>query len=216
MARNSTGTYTIPNTFQVGTTANPDRVNENFSDIGAELTNSLPRDGRAGMTGQLVAAVGTLAQPAISFAGDLNSGFMWKSDGVTAYVVNGVEAFTLSSAGLKLTAATGAIVDKGILTTGTVTFDYDDGPVQKATMNGSITLLPADIPEGQDLQINLSYASGTLTFSGVARWVISTSTPDTNFAGTGLDGAALTAGAIYQFVFSKVGADTVGYVARVK
>ena len=216
MARNSSGTYTVPNTFTVGSTANPDRVNENFADLGTEITNSLPRDGRAAMTGQFQAAIGTLSQPGLSFVNDGNSGFMWKSDGVWAFVVNGVEAFTLTSGGVKLSVAGASIFDKGIQSTGTVTFDYDDGAVQKATMNGSITMLPADIPEGQDLQVNLAYASGTLTFSGVARWVLGAAPPSANFADTGIDGAALVAGATYQFVFSKVGSDTVGYVARVK
>lgn len=216
MSRNSTGTYTVPNSFQVGTVANPDRVNENFADIGAELTNSLPRDGRTPMTGQLVAAVGTLAAPGITFTGDLNTGFMFKADGIWAYVVNGVEAFTLSNSGLKLTSNPNTIYELGTQSSGTVTVDYDNGAVQKATMAGNITILPADIPEGQDLQLNLTFSSGTLSFSGVARWVLGTSAPTATFADTGLDPAALPVASIITFVFSRVGSEIVGYVSRVR
>lgn len=218
MSRNAQGIYTVPNSFTVDTTANPETVNENFTDIGDEITGSLPRDGRVGMTGPLLASVGTLSQPGIAFNGDPNSGFMWVSDGVWAYVVNGIDAFHFTSTGLVLTNANvSAVFDKGTATTGTLTIDYDDGLVQKAVMAGSITLLPADIPDGQDLQLNLTYSSGALTFSGIARWVVGGGgAPSANFADTGYDPAALVAGAIYTLVFSRVGNETVGYVSRVK
>lgn len=54
MPRNPSGTgYTVPNTFSPGTKAYSAQVNQNFQDIGTELVNSLPRDGRAPMTGPL-------------------------------------------------------------------------------------------------------------------------------------------------------------------
>lgn len=216
MPRNQTGTHTVPNSFNVNTVINPDRVNENFTDAGNEITNSLPRDGRSAMTAQLKAAVGTLAQPGIAFDGDANTGFMWKSDGVLAYVANGVEAFTLTSTGI-VTPSAGAITyDAGTLSSGTATIDFDNGPVQKAVMAGNITLLPADIPEGRDLQLSLTYSSGTLAFSGVARWVVGVDAPVTNFADTGINPAALVANAIYLFIFSRVGSETVGFVGRVR
>lgn len=215
MSRNQSGIYTVPNSFTVNTIINPDRVNENFSDLGNEITNSLPRDGRAPMNGQLVSVAGTLAQPGIAFTGDLNSGFMWKSDGVVAYVVNGVEAFTMSSVGIRMTSAS-PVYDLGTQSSGTVTVDYDNGEVQKVTMAGDITLLPADIPEGQDLQLNLTYSSGKLAFSGVARWVLGTSPPSASFADTGLDPNALPSAALITMVFSRVGNEIVGYVVRVR
>lgn len=215
MSRNQNGIYTVPNSFTVNTVINPDRVNENFTDLGNEMTNSLPRDGRAPMTGQLVSIAGTLAQPGIAFTGDLNSGFMWKADGVVAYVVNGVEAFTMSSVGIRMTSAS-PVYDIGTQSSGTVTVDYDNGSVQKVTMAGDITLLPADIPEGQDLQLNLTYSSGKLAFSGVARWVLGTSPPSASFADTGLDPNALPAAALITMVFSRVGNEVVGYVVRVR
>lgn len=217
MSRNQNGIYTVPNSFTVNTTINPDRVNENFTDLGNEMTNSLPRDGRAPMTGQFVSVAGTLAQPGISFTGDPNSGFMWKSDGVVAYVVNGVEAFTMTSTGIVLTNKPAfAVYDLGTQSSGTVTVDYDNGEVQKVTMAGDITLLPADIPEGKDLQLNLTYSSGKLSFSGVARWVLGTSPPSASFADTGLDPNALPAAALITMVFSRVGNEVVGYVVRVR
>lgn len=218
MSRNQTGTYTVPNTFQAGTVANPDRVNENFADLGAEMTASLPRDGRAPMLGQLPLAVGTLAQPGLTFTGDENTGFMWVSDGVWAFIVNGVDKLRITADGVKPTnpVAATTIYDAGTLSSGTPVIDYDNGPVQKATMAGNITLLPSDIPEGADLQLSLTYSSGTLAFSGVARWVLGTDAPSATFADTGLNPASLTPNAIYTFIFSRVGSETVGYVARAR
>ncbi len=74
MARNGSGTYSIPNSFTAGTTASSSAVNANFTDVGAEITGSLPRDGQAAMTGQLKAASGTAAAPGITFSSDLDCG----------------------------------------------------------------------------------------------------------------------------------------------
>lgn len=215
MSRNQTGIYTVPNTFVVNTVVNPDRVNENFTDLGNEITNSLPRDGRAPMTGQFQSVAGTLAQPGIAFTGDTNSGFMWKSDGVWAYVVNGSEAFTLTSTGVRLTVPL-PVFDLGSQSSGTVIVDYDNGEVQKITMAGNISLLPTNIPEGKDLQLNLTFSSGKLAFSGVARWVLGAGPPSTVFADTGLNPDALPSAALITMVFSRFGNEIVGYVVRVR
>lgn len=215
MARNQDGIYTTPNSFQVNTTANPDRVNENFNDLGNEITGSLARDGRGGMTGQLKVAAGTLASPGLVFTGDLNTGFMFETDGAWSFVVNGTKAFTLGTKGLQL-AASAPVFDLGTQSAGTVTVDYDNGPVQKVLMAGNITLMPADIPEGSDLQLNLTFSSGDLAFSGVTRWAFGTDDPSTSFDESGLTAADLPAGCVLTFIFSRVGTEIIGFVARVK
>lgn len=75
MARNGSGTYSVPNSFSSNTTIESAKVNQNFSDIGSEITASLPRNGEAGMSGQFKAADGTSALPGITFASDPDLGF---------------------------------------------------------------------------------------------------------------------------------------------
>lgn len=74
-------------------------MNANFSDVGSEITGSLPRDGQAGMTGPFKAASGTVAAPGIAFGSDTDTGFYRKSSGTIGIVADGSEVGTLSSAG---------------------------------------------------------------------------------------------------------------------
>lgn len=75
MARNGSGTYSVPNSFSANTTIESAKVNQNFSDVGSEITGSLPRNGEAGMTGQFKAADGTSSAPGMSFSSDTDTGF---------------------------------------------------------------------------------------------------------------------------------------------
>jgi hypothetical protein len=63
------------------------------------MTNSLPRDGQAGMTGQFKAASGTATAPGISFGSDTNTGFFPKSADVIGVAVGGTEVGTIGSTG---------------------------------------------------------------------------------------------------------------------
>ena len=75
MARNGSGTYSVPNSFSANTTIESAKVNQNFTDVGSEITGSLPRNGEAGMTGQFKAADGTSSLPGITFSSDTDTGF---------------------------------------------------------------------------------------------------------------------------------------------
>jgi hypothetical protein len=101
MPRNGSGTYTIPNTFSASTTIQSSAVNANNSDIGSEITASLPRNGEAAMTGQFKATTGTAAAPSITFSTDTNSGFYRKSGDVIGIAVGGVEVATINSTGFQ-------------------------------------------------------------------------------------------------------------------
>lgn len=74
MSRNGTGTYSVPNTFAPGGTITASDHNENWSDIGSEMTNSLALDGQSTMTGQFKASTGSAASPSITFGSDTNTG----------------------------------------------------------------------------------------------------------------------------------------------
>lgn len=106
MARNGSGTYVVPNTFSAGQVIAASAENENFSDAGSEITNSLPRDGQAGMTGQFKATSGTAPLPSITFTSDPTTGFYRKSSGVIGIAVSGAEVGSISSAGLTITGVT--------------------------------------------------------------------------------------------------------------
>jgi hypothetical protein len=75
MARNGSGTMSILNSFSANTTIESAKVNANFTDVASEITASLPRNGEAGMTGQLKSSDGTVGAPGITFASDLDCGF---------------------------------------------------------------------------------------------------------------------------------------------
>lgn len=74
MPRNGSGTSTVVNTFVIDTIADPDEVNANFTDVADQLTNSLPRDGQAGMNAPLPLQNGTASLPALTFTSDPDTG----------------------------------------------------------------------------------------------------------------------------------------------
>ncbi|NCA24054.1 MAG: hypothetical protein EBS91_05480 [Betaproteobacteria bacterium] len=74
-------------------------MNANNTDIGTELTGSLPRDGQAGMTGQFKAASGSVSVPGISFGSDTSTGFYRKAGGTIGVVASGTEVATIGTSG---------------------------------------------------------------------------------------------------------------------
>lgn len=107
MPRNPAGTdYSVPHTF---TQTNPDgsrrvissdQVNQNFNDLGNEVVNSLPRDGRAPMTGPLRLVAGTEEAPGLTFAGDTDTGFVLLAAGEIGLVSGGVVVATVTASGI--------------------------------------------------------------------------------------------------------------------
>lgn len=90
MPRNGSGTMSIPTSFSSGTTISSSSVNGNFSDVAAEITNSLPRDGQAAMTAPLRAASGTAAAPGVTFSSDTDTGFYRSASGQIGMASDGV------------------------------------------------------------------------------------------------------------------------------
>jgi hypothetical protein len=77
MPRNSSGVYSQPagTAAVAGQVASSSAFNDLTTDIGDEITASLPRDGRAPMTAPLAFAAGSAALPSMTFDGDPNTGF---------------------------------------------------------------------------------------------------------------------------------------------
>lgn len=132
MPRNGSGTMTIPNSLVPATPIASAPLNANFSDIGTELTNSLPRDGQAGMTGQLKAADGSAAAPGVSFTGDTNTGLRRPGTDAVAVVTGGVDRLTVDTSAV--TAALPVKAADGSAAAPAVTFatDADTGLFREA------------------------------------------------------------------------------------
>lgn len=96
----------ISNTFVASTEIQSSPMNANFTDIASEITGSLPRDGQAGMTGQMKAANGTVSAPGITWGSDTNTGFYRTGTGATAYAADGVKVMTFDASGITLETGT--------------------------------------------------------------------------------------------------------------
>jgi microcystin-dependent protein len=97
MPRNGSGTMSVPTSFSSGTTISSSAVNANNSDIAAEITNSLPRDGQTAMTGPMKAATGSAATPSITFGSDTDTGFYRYASGKVGLTSDGASLGYLSA-----------------------------------------------------------------------------------------------------------------------
>lgn len=105
MPRNGSGVASIVNTFTPLTTANANDVNTNFTDVASMITDSLPRDGQAGMTGSFLAISGTVGEPGISWNADPDTGIRRPAGDQMALVCGGADVATASSTGLSVNTA---------------------------------------------------------------------------------------------------------------
>jgi len=103
MSRNGSGTMTVPNTMVPGTPITASDHNENYTDIAAELTNSVAVDGQSTMTGALKAASGTVALPGITFGADTDSGLYRIGANNIGAAVNGAKVLDIATTGLTVT-----------------------------------------------------------------------------------------------------------------
>jgi hypothetical protein len=97
MPRASSGVYTLPagNPVVTGTTIQSTWANTTMSDVGNELTNSLDRGGRGGMTAALKAINGSVATPGYVFTDETTSGFSRPSAGQVSGSILGAEVFRM-------------------------------------------------------------------------------------------------------------------------
>lgn len=100
MSRNGSGTYSIPNTMTAGTTITASGHNENYSDIGNEITNSVAADGQTTITGQMKGSIGSAVAPSWTFASDLDTGAYRSGSNEYSVSVGGVQATKTDSNGL--------------------------------------------------------------------------------------------------------------------
>jgi len=101
MPRNGSGTMSVTNSFSSGTTISSSEMNANFTDFASEVTNSLPRDGQAAMTGQLKITAGTAAAPGLIFSTDTNTGIYRVAADTFGISVGGALAAQINSTGVQ-------------------------------------------------------------------------------------------------------------------
>jgi hypothetical protein len=102
MARNGAGTFAVLNPIVVGALRSSSAVNANFIDMGDEITNSLPINGEAGMSGQLKVIDGSAIAPGMAFDDDTNLGFRRSNPDEMKWVAGGTDRATMDANG-KLT-----------------------------------------------------------------------------------------------------------------
>lgn len=100
MSRNGSGTMSVPNTLVAGTTITASALNQNYSDIASEITNSLALDGQSTMTGQIKAAAGTVTAPGYTFGSDTDTGPYRSAAGEYSVAADGVQITKTNSTGL--------------------------------------------------------------------------------------------------------------------
>lgn len=153
MPRNSSGTYTLPESaFVSGTVIQSAPVNSDFNDIASALTLSLATTGVSTMTGPIKAASGTVTAPSYTFGSALGTGFYLSGTDAFSWTAGGVLAATFASTGI-VTWVAGASFGGNISVTGTFA----------ATGNGTI---------GGDLAV-----TGAGTFAGITS--VHATTPST-------------------------------------
>jgi len=101
MPRNGSGTMSVSNSFSSGTTISSSEMNANFTDFASEVTNSLPRDGQAAMTGQLKITAGTAAAPGLIFSTDTDTGIYRVGADTVGIAVGGAIAAQINSTGVQ-------------------------------------------------------------------------------------------------------------------
>jgi len=103
MPRNGSGSYTRAiSAFAPNTTISSTEANTEAVDLGAEITNSLPRDGQAGMLAPLRGVDGTVSFPMFSFSSENSLGLLRSSAGVLGVAIAGALKYSFSATALTL------------------------------------------------------------------------------------------------------------------
>lgn len=102
MARNGSGTHSLPtgNPVVAGTAADPVAFNATMSDISAEITDSLSRSGKGGMSAPLVVTAGSAAAPSIAPTGDADTGIYAPAANEIGITTGGTQRVKVSSSAL--------------------------------------------------------------------------------------------------------------------
>lgn len=162
MSRNSSGTHTLPagNPVVSGTTISSTVANATLADISAEITDSLSRSGKGGMTAPFRVVDGTAAAPSLSFTNETGSGLYRAAASDVGVAIAGTRRLRIQATGvtvpdaLTVTGAatvgttlgvTGAISGASIGVTGAATVGTTLGVTGKTTLTGDLEVQGASI-----------------------------------------------------------------------
>lgn len=109
MPRDSSGTYTLPisNPVVTGTPIqSAGWANPTMSDIGNEITNSLDRGGRGGMTGPFGIVDGSLSAPGLRFTADSDNGLRRTTVNTWTMVAGGTDVAQVIPTNFQIFAST--------------------------------------------------------------------------------------------------------------
>lgn len=103
MSRDSSGNFTLPLPDVVaGDTIEASWANTTLADLKTEMTDSLSRSGKGGMSAPLKAVAGTVSAPGIAFSSETNSGFYRAGAGDVRFSLAGSEFYRITSAGFRI------------------------------------------------------------------------------------------------------------------
>lgn len=93
---------------------------------------------------------------------------------------------------------------------GTVVANYLTGNIKTGTINGALSIQHSNIPiDGGDLEIHLTYASGTLSFTNPIRWKLGGGAESFSLVDTGV---VFTTNVNYTIILWRTGGATYGVV----
>lgn len=107
MPRNSGGTYTLPvsNPVVTATTVSSTWANDTMNDIKTELTDSLSRSGKGGMSAALKIVDGSVSAPGIAFGSETGSGVYRNAAGDVRFAVLGADLLRYAVASVEVLGA---------------------------------------------------------------------------------------------------------------
>lgn len=180
MSRDSNGNYSLPagNPVTSGDTVSSTWANTTLADIASEMTSSLERSGKGGMTGPFKAAAGTVGAPGISFSAETTSGFYRAGSNDIRGSIAGSDIFRFNASGLQVYVGASW---EDILTTGaTIDAATLDGNAAAAFAAASHTHATTDVTgleefvedtigaalvEGANITITYDDGAGTITIA---------------------------------------------------
>lgn len=146
MSRSGSGVYSPTAGVPVvsGTTISSTVFNNLITDIGNEITASLPVAGTAPMTGALRAALGSVSAPGYTFSGDTNTGIYSAGADTLNFATAGTLALTVSSTQTTTWAAkaTGKAFDVDAITSvaSATTTDIGAAATSEVLITGTTTI----------------------------------------------------------------------------
>lgn len=174
MPRNAQGIWSAP----LGTRATPNTVIKSgayngFLDESTNLANEA-RPVTAGGTGAATA------------------------EGARANLGVGPDMFVARSGSRMVGALSSAVKDHGTLGAVTEEYKFADANTHRVTVNGAHTINPTGLAEGDVLQVNVLYQSGSIAVSGATQWELGGGAKSTDFAQLGI---TLAANTVYRIIF---------------